>query len=145
MYCRECECMDESEMPTEDSDEFRCWQNEEDCANYQDLLQAVYAYDNKCNDANGYVISGTLGLWDGRHDIALVIVDSLEKAIEKCVNNMDYIEIMYDDEKCEIVVRVSHHDGTNAFTIRAISNADDEIVSVSDLKVVPIGKVFECM
>lgn len=65
------------------------------------------------------VILGTLGLWNGTHDIIPVICDNIEIAINKCINNMDDFKI--SQENGSICVEAYHHDGTNNFTIKLLN------------------------
>ena len=67
------------------------------------------------------MITGTLGLWNGRPDIIPVKCDTIMDAIHKCLDN----GYSYD---CDIVlndghidVNVHHHDGTNCFEIHLLS------------------------
>lgn len=64
-------------------------------------------------------ITGTLGLWDGRHDIEPVEMDSLKEAVEKCFGSNDYIKLMTNGEL--YFVDGVHHDGTNRFVISRIA------------------------
>ncbi len=60
------------------------------------------------------VITGVLGLWDGKHTIQPVY-DNLGQCITKCVNDSDEVEIYEEDG--ELKIDAYHHDGTNHFTI----------------------------
>ena len=65
------------------------------------------------------IIEGSLELWWGRPDIKPVRCESVYEAIEKCVNNSDDATVTYDDGVINVEAR--HHDGTNLFTITALS------------------------
>lgn len=125
-YCEEYECMSENEIPAEDSQEFICWANSEQSANWLDFDMALRDYAKK-QKGDGFMITGSLGLWDGRHDIYPTFVKTLRAAVEKCAENGDYIKVELDDELNVIEVSVSHHDGTNLFTILEIENYDDAV------------------
>ena len=67
------------------------------------------------------MITGTLGLWNGRPDIIPVKCDSIMEAIEKCLNNSYSYEcdIVLNDGHLD--VNIHHHDGTNCFEIWLLS------------------------
>lgn len=60
-------------------------------------------------------ITGTLGLWDGRHTIERVDCNTLEDAIYKCYGKSDNVEIYADGNA--VYVNAYHHDGCNEFKI----------------------------
>lgn len=135
-YCRECCDMAECEIPAEDSDDFIHWQNNESTADWEDFEAEVKCYDHKDKKSDGYVVTGSLGLWDGRRDIQPTLFNTLIGAIEKCISGCDYIEVSYDDEEDVIVVSASHHDGTNHFVITEI-NGYFSSKSFQDFKKIP--------
>lgn len=64
------------------------------------------------------VITGTLGLWNGRHKINLVKVANIIEAVNKCCNR-DIEEIdMYEDSYGNFILDAYHHDGCNHFVIK---------------------------
>ena len=66
------------------------------------------------------VVTGTLGLWWGHPEIKPERIESVYEAIQKCIgSDGDYVKVEFNDGKLD--VQVSHHDGTNCFTIRALS------------------------
>lgn len=60
------------------------------------------------------VITGSLGLWDGRHTIQPVNA-ILTQCITKCLNESNEVEIYEIDG--ELKIDAYHHDGINRFTI----------------------------
>ena len=74
-----------------------------------------------CKEYNVPVaITGTLGLWDGDHDIWPRKMESVYDAIRKCVGgDIEWATVMYDDGV--ITVDAYHHDGCNHFIIKALS------------------------
>lgn len=66
------------------------------------------------------VIMGSLGLWNGRHEIYATPTNDFEEAIRKCVKDCDYIEVCQVGGHIE--VSASHHDGTNHFEIHLLNN-----------------------
>ena len=67
-----------------------------------------------------FLITGTLGLWNGSPTIIPVLENSLEEAINRCISGstMD-IEVEFDNG--HLNVYCSHHDGTNCFEIYRLS------------------------
>lgn len=64
------------------------------------------------------VITGTLGLWDGRHKINPVKVANIIEAVNKCVDQ-DIEEVdMYEDQYGNFILNAYHHDGCNEFIIK---------------------------
>lgn len=97
----------------EDYYDWLAHQNEID---YDDMITNL-----QCSDYNTYcVIEGTLGLWDGKHDIAPTICKDLTQAIRKCTRNADTFSVKF--ENGFINVCTEHHDGTNNFTIKLLSS-----------------------
>ena len=67
---------------------------------------------------NEVILSGFLGLWNGRPQIANYHFSHIEKAIHKCLSSGDEWQVSYDN--WGIYIDVFHHDGTNTFTISPI-------------------------
>jgi len=68
------------------------------------------------------VITGSLGLWYGRREIAACYKTNLWEAIQKCFGtDMAYYKVYLDLTDGALHVNTSHHDGTNCFEIRALS------------------------
>lgn len=67
-----------------------------------------------------WAVEGTLGLWNGRKDIVPKVFDNLLEAISACIGSCDYVKIIKNYSKIE--VEASHHDGTNRFTLRCLSD-----------------------
>ena len=65
------------------------------------------------------MIVGTLGLWDGRHNIKAEVANNVVDAIEKCVGSSDDVEVRLIDGHLEVIGK--HHDGTNCFDIYFLS------------------------
>lgn len=64
-------------------------------------------------------ITGTLGLWDGNHEIFPVEVDSINEALEKCISSdIDNIVLKHNNDKYEL--DCYHHDGINHFILETI-------------------------
>lgn len=112
-YCKD----NDIEPQGEGSDDFWDWCYEEAEENFNcdmDNIESCKEYNVPC------AISGTLGLWWGHPSIKAERCESVYDAINKCRLNCDHqMLVKYVDG--EIVVYVSHHDGENCFTIKALS------------------------
>ena len=76
------------------------------------------------------VITGTLGLWDGKHTIVPTCME-LYEAIVNCLK--DAYEYVIKIEDGIIIVENHHHDGTNICEIRLInSDVYDKIIYWND-------------
>ena len=108
----------------EDSDAFYEWCEEESQVNFECDMENI----KDCKQYNvPVVVTGSLGLWDGRHEIVPTRMDSVYDAIQKCISNdICYVDVEYNDG--EIKVSAAHHDGTNHFTINALSKKGIEKV-----------------
>ena len=112
----ECAEMDEAEI-TDDmimDEMYRleelCWEDE------QNNLESFF------NDGNWLVV-GTLGLWDGRHDGGKVCNSFRE--ISRAWDDCNYIKLW--DENGHFYIECSHHDGTNCFEVKRLTNKGYEL------------------
>lgn len=104
----------------EDSTDFYNWCGEEAEEQYNcdmDEIRSCKKYNVPC------VITGHLGLWDGKHEICPVKMDSIYDAIIRCYGRDTTSNLKVNFEDGKIVVYYSHHDGTNVFTICALSKS----------------------
>lgn len=90
------------------------------------LANMQYAKDHDGNDLWGakVVISGTLGLWDGKKTIVPEVAKDFKHALWLCIDNTDYCKIYKECSK--IIIEATHHDGTNVFTLQFLTE-DAEI------------------
>ena len=65
------------------------------------------------------MITGNLGLWNGRPTIVPVFCDNLVDAIKKCWGSCDDCEVKLENGHLEVFAK--HHDGTNCFEIHILS------------------------
>lgn len=73
-----------------------------------------------CKDNNGMVIiTGSLGLWDGSHDIYPTKCDCLLSAVKKCWGSSDEFDMEFKNGV--YYCNAYHHDGANSFEIRKLS------------------------
>lgn len=75
----------------------------------------------------GFLITGTLGLWHGKKDIYPEYYADLNEAYKKCVENADDIIAKIVDGALEI--SSMHHDGTNTLYIRPLDPIGCDIIS----------------
>ena len=112
----------------------RCEENdmevhEEDTQGYYDDLNTFFSWDREdffdslehstLNNKGSVMITGDLGLWNGRHEISPVLCNTLRDAIWKCIDNMDDFSIEYYHG--QINVSGFHHDGCNTFELHLLS------------------------
>lgn len=89
---------------------------------YQELEWEFNDFLELASDECDVILSGTLGLWNGPVEIAQLKFNSIADAVKRIVycNFDNQISItQYGNEKIEVVQ--AHHDGTNVFTIKALS------------------------
>lgn len=111
-YCKE----NEIEPADENSSKFWDWCAETTQMDFDDLLSNL-SHSNESNIP--VVITGSLGLWNGRPTICPVVCDNVHDAILKCLGNCDDIKVIL--EYGELNVCAYHHDGRNCFTINKLS------------------------
>jgi len=66
-----------------------------------------------------WCITGSVGRWDGRHEIMPYFADGLAGAITVCSQSCEDLTAEYDTTA--VYVTASHHDGRNSFTLRRLS------------------------
>lgn len=109
-----CECT-EQKFPTNDDERWDL------AAHIRDMDLEDFWHNLKYSKFNTYcIITGQLGLWDGRHEIRPVFCTSLEDALHKCFNNMDDAQCYVEDGVIHAVGL--HHDGSNHFEIRILKD-----------------------
>ena len=66
------------------------------------------------------VVTGIVGRWNGNFEIEPKRFASLEKAVNACFDGVD--DVIVTLENGEIRIEGYHHDGTNKFTVRKLSD-----------------------
>ncbi len=100
----------------EDSEDYYNWCRETTQQDFDDLLSnLLYSEESK----TPVVITGTLGLWNGRPTIRPVVCDNLHDAILKCLGSCDDIKVVLTEGHLDVFAY--HHDGTNCFTVYKLS------------------------
>jgi hypothetical protein len=113
-------CMDNDIDHTqynEDSERFINWLYDSLSMDWDDLMTNI-KYDK--NNNVDCVVTGSLGLWDGRHDIDTKHFPTLDRAINACISGCDYIIIT--ENEGVINIKGIHHDGTNNFEIHKLND-----------------------
>ena len=85
---------------------------DEDWCNCKHELRDLFG-DNKV------IVSGSAGTWQGNFDAAKLFND-IESAVTACIKDCDYIEVVQLTDRL-IKVCSSHHDGTNVFYIKILT------------------------
>jgi len=121
-WCDECD-IPEDERFGEDEDGghlFNEWRHEQveqdidcDCENMR--------YSEYAN--RSFVITGHLGLWDGKHEIIPAVHNGLVDTIMKCTEGNDIwdYDVFINDDEDYITIHAKHHDGTNVFLIHLMT------------------------
>ena len=107
----------------EHSEDFMDWCYEEAEEQYNcdmDEIRRCRRYNVPC------IITGHLGLWDGSHEIVPTKMDTIYDAIIRCYGRDGLCNLKVNFEDGKIVVYYSHHDGTNIFTIYALSKSGEK-------------------
>ena len=88
------------------------------------------------------VITGNLGLWNGRKTIVPTLVDNLYDAVMKCLTDCELYKLTIKDNV--LYVKGSHHDGNNSFEIRLVNSDNyDKLNYWDDEEDGDIEKFFE--
>lgn len=121
------ECYELTDEDMEDVSETEIWDfiNDSLEMEWNDLF-ANLEYSKFANTP--CVITGTLGLWNGRPTIVPVVCQDIASAIRKCANKVDYIKVKQVNGHLEVTG--IHHDGSNHFEIHLLN---DKGIHASDL------------
>ena len=150
-YVESCE-MNDIDPADEDSQDYWDWVSEKRNDYYDDMMGNL----SWTKIDSPVMITGSLGLWDGKHEIFPIVVKSdgygrkfytsdyigyevpsLKAAVEKCCGGRDTLDVAVKFEEDRIVVYAYHHDGCNVFSIRLLSEKGlklaDEAVENGDV------------
>lgn len=111
-YCTE----NNIEPQKENSNAYWEWISDSIARDVEDFLDNV-KYSRSLREP--VVVSGTLGLWTGQHDIANQEFSTLEEALKACWQSADDVKITLKDGVLHF--EAMHHDGTNCFEIRPLT------------------------
>lgn len=90
--------------------------NDEESEDYDNAkweLKAMFGKDERV------IVCGSCGTWQGNRD-AMRICDNVEDALYECTKDCDYIKIEVEGRK--VKVKSTHHDGTNYFEIKKLTD-----------------------
>ena len=112
-YLWECEYVDHIDEVTDDM-------IYEEMYHLEEMYWDDFSYELKhfFDKGNAWLLTGTLGLWDGKCKGGFIFKTFDEFC--KCLKDCGYIEIT--DNKGHLEIKCSHHDGTNHFEIKRISD-----------------------
>lgn len=85
-----------------------------------DVRSEIEFYEKK-NEPKQYIVLADLGLWNGRFDGGKILT-GLWEAISECFE--DFNEIYEEGGKLKVVAH--HHDGTNYFEIKELTERGEE-------------------
>ena len=68
---------------------------------------------------NECIVTGTLGLWNGRHNIIPCVCNDVLSAIQQCSNGNEFIIDQYEKH---IEIYSYHHDGVNHYKIHLLNS-----------------------
>ncbi len=136
LWCEDCGYSytgeDEDDLVAKDdwgiSIKFMAWYYDNCQIEEQDFWDNLKdAMENRCLDC---VVTGQLGLWDGRKSIVPVCMELMD-AIYKCLKDAEYYAISIENNV--MVITNCHHDGTNKFEIRLVNGENyDKLVYWDD-------------
>lgn len=121
-WCDECDVPEDRRFGEHDEGGhlFNQWRDEQvkqdiDC-DYENMKYSKYANRK-------FIITGHLGLWDGKKEVISDVTVGLVDAIKKCVDNGDIwdYDVFINDDENYITVHAKHHDGTNVFEIHLMT------------------------
>jgi hypothetical protein len=105
----------------EDIPEIRLWNwlGTEVDVEVESFLDSVKGADKEHSDY--WLVIADLGLWFGRRKSAKLF-GSLKKAIDACLDKIDYFTIN-EDQYGNVSIRAIHHDGANNYKLYRLSEA----------------------
>ena len=106
----------------DEEDNFMCFDDDLFNYYYDEITDILF------NNTNGIVLTGTLGLWTGRHATSKWVRDEYD--FKNLVSNYDDIRIY--QEGIKLYLDLLHHDGTNSFEIRKVVDKLPEYQNTCD-------------
>ena len=110
-YVESCEANDITPQG-EDSDDFHRWCAETAARQYEDDILQLKALPAL---RRPFVVTGTVGRWNGRFDIIPKLYDSFEEAFDEAIAGAQDVDVRYCTQY--ISVAGHHHDDTNHFQL----------------------------
>lgn len=113
-YCRS----NDEEPQDEESNDYREFCVKAQNWEWNDFMENLpYIFGNDCH----WMITGSIGRWNGRYDVYPTIESSLEDAIRACIGR-DTMDVKVKRVGHTIVVVGLHHDGRNYFELHALTD-----------------------
>lgn len=106
------------QLTDEDYEAINTW----DVSNWDDAEAVLDKLDKQ---ADAFIIFGSMGLWDGNHEILPEKESGLMDIINKVIDGKNSIEISLVDGHIEFTG--GHHDGRNSYNIYGITQEGEEI------------------
>ena len=119
-YVEFCE-MNDLPVCGEDSNDYFNYLDDSRTEDYDAFFDKC-SYEKQCNVP--VVITGGLGLWNGKPVIVPVRCETVVDAIHRCLYKCDDMRIKYGNGI--IYLRCFHHDGTNSFVIRPLTEKGND-------------------
>lgn len=107
------EWLDINGLSVEEAPAFSDWLVDEKALDWND-------FEDEIKDFEDCVCFGTIQKWNGRYNIKQTVFNTVLSAIEKCINEADFVEIKWCSGHIEI--EAAHHDGTNTFQIYLLND-----------------------
>ncbi len=86
--------------------------------NWNFMMEEIKYYEQTFGEKT-YIIKAKIGTWQGIFDGGKVIT-GMRNVIAKCCSDCDFITLCYKNNQFKIIGH--HHDGTNTFTIRELTD-----------------------
>ncbi len=119
-YKEECEDIDE-----EPDDIYTFAERETNLNMEEDIYTLRHLADKR---SEKWVVTGTLGLWDGHHIIFPKVFPSLDRALSACWKDCLTVEIVTDEKGDYLEFTGHHHDGTNCFELRPVNDETARLI-----------------
>lgn len=78
------------------------------------------------NGESTWILQGTCGCWNGNHKVGMIFED-FEEMLNKAAKDCDYIHLY--DKNGHLYLKCSHHDGTNYYEIKKVTDRGVEYLA----------------
>ena len=120
-YLEYCE-LNKRTPQSDQSDDYYEFCHEMQMQDWDDFItNVVYCRFNPYD----WIITGTLGLWNGNYEVDATVEPSLEDALTACVDG-SIMDVKVEKMGSVLYVSAYHHDGCNNFEIRALTDIGSE-------------------
>ena len=118
-YCEANEC----EPQAEDSQDYWDYVSERRSMEYNDFITNM---ENSVQANKPCLLTGSCGLWNGKHEIISYKFSDVFSAIKKVYGSCD--DLIVKQEDGIIKVNALHHDGSNRFEIVPLTECGEKIL-----------------